>query len=212
MAVQEAPHQTLDSSCPTCGARAQDGQLVCLECGSRIALAYRRPPSWKIPVAIAVLVGLLALAGAVLAYQAIGDDAKEEAASAPLKPKLEAAKADTAATAKADTRAAETSATSGSVGGLVPKGRLYTWPRDLSAFTVVLLSTEDRASAVAMANSVADSKTTKTGVIRSEDFETLPQGFYIVFGGSYETRASADRAAARLGATYQGAFTQVVRR
>ena len=47
VAVQEAPAQTerrLDASCPTCGAPAERGQLVCLECGSRIALAYKRPP------------------------------------------------------------------------------------------------------------------------------------------------------------------------
>jgi hypothetical protein len=94
----------------------------------------------------------------------------------------------------------------------VPDGKLYTWPRDLSAFTVVLLSTEDRASATSLANTVADAKAAKTGVIRSDDFETLPQGFFIVFGGSYKTRARADRAAARLGASYQGAFAQLVRR
>ena len=49
-------------------------------------------------------------------------------------------------------------------------------------------------------------------MIRSDDFETLPKGFFVVFGGSYKTRAQADRATARLGAKYQGAFTQLVRR
>ncbi len=34
----------------------------------------------------------------------------------------------------------------------------------------------------------------------------------MVFRGSYKTRARADRAAARLGATYQGAFAQRVTR
>jgi len=33
-----------------------------------------------------------------------------------------------------------------------------------------------------------------------------------VFGGSYKSRAQADRAAARLGRKYKGAFTQLVRR
>ena len=77
---------------------------------------------------------------------------------------------------------------------------------------MVLLSTEDRATATTFAKSVAKAKDAKAGVIRADDFETLPKGFYVVFGGSYETRARADRAAARLGAKYQGAFAQRVRR
>lgn len=217
MTVQEAPKgtgRTLDSSCPTCGAPAERGQLVCLECGSRIALAYKRPPSWKIPIAIIAVLGALVVAGAVLAYEAIDDDARDEVAATPLKPKQtqtsdrrpQTSGAQAKAEPKPDRRKAATPE------GLVPKGRLYTWPRDLRAFTVVLLSTEDRASATSYANSVAGAKDAKVGVISSGDFETIPDGFYVVFAGSYKTRALADRAAARLGAKYQGAFPQLVRR
>lgn len=198
----------LESSCPTCGAPAERGQLVCLECGSRIALAYRRPPSWKIPVAITVILAALVVAGSVLAYEAIDDEAKDEVAATPLKPKKTAPKKaerkKTATEPKPEPKPAARD--------LVPKGKLYTWPRDLRAFTVVLLSAEDRPTATAFANGVADAKDAKTGVIRSNDFETLPKGFFVVFGGVYETRARADRAAARLGRKYQGAFTQLVRR
>ena len=38
--------------CPNCGAHADAGQLMCLECGSRLALGYQRPPSWRLPAAI----------------------------------------------------------------------------------------------------------------------------------------------------------------
>ena len=220
MTVQEAPEgtgRTLDSSCPTCGAPAERGQLVCLECGSRIALAYKRPPSWKTPIAIIAVLGALVVAGAVLAYEAIDDDAKDEVAATPLNPKQTSdprpqtsdprpQTSEGKAEAKPDRRAAATAE------GLVPKGSLYTWPRSLRAFTVVLLSTEDRASATSYANSVAGAKDAKVGVISSGDFETIPEGFFVVFAGSYKTRALADRAAARLGAKYQGAFPQLVRR
>jgi septal ring-binding cell division protein DamX len=208
MAVHEAPDQTgprLDSSCPTCGAPAERGQLVCLECGSRIALAYRRPPSWRIPVAITVLVAALAVAGAVFALNAIGDDAKDEVAAVPLKPKKPAP-------ASKRRAAAETPAAATTPEGLVQKGALYTWPKDLRAFTVVLLSAEDRATAMSFARSAAKSKAAKIGVIRASDFESLPKGFFVVFGGSYKTRARADLAAARLGVRYRGAFAQRVRR
>lgn len=217
MTVQEAPNQTertLDSSCPTCGAPAERGQLVCLECGSRIALAYKRPPSWKIPIAIIAVLGALVVAGAVLAYEAIDDDARDEVAATPLKPKQTSdprpQTSGAGAKAKPEPKAKPKAAAGPE--GLVPKGRLYTWPRSLRAFTVVLLSTEDRASATSYANSVAGAKDAKVGVISSGDFETIPEGFYVVFAGSYKTRALADRAAARLGAKYQGAFPQLVRR
>lgn len=199
----------LESSCPTCGAPAERGQLVCLECGSRIALAYRRPPSWKIPVAITVLLAALVVAGSVFAYEAIDDEAKDEVAATPLKPKK--AEPKKKARTEPEKPAGEPKAPP-AAGGLVPRGKLYTWPRDLRAFTVVLLSAEDRPTATAFANGVADAKDAKAGVIRSDDFETLPKGFFVVFGGVYKTRARADSAAARLGRKYQGAFTQLVRR
>ncbi len=212
----EQAERKLDSNCPTCGAPAERGQLVCLECGARIALAYKRPPSWKLPIAIVVVVGLLAMAGAVAAYEAIDDDAKEEVAEAPLRPKevsgvrSQVSGAKDKPRAKPKAKATPEPATTSE--GLVPVGELYRWPRDLNAFTVVVLSTEDRATATTFAKSVAEAKDAKTGVIRADDFETLPKGFYVVFGGSYKTRARADRAAARLGAKYRGAFTQLVRR
>jgi len=204
MQVQEAPDQperTLDASCPTCGAPAERGQLVCLECGSRIALAYKRPPSWRIPVAITVLVAALAVAGAVFAYNAIGDDAEDEVAAVPLKPKK-------ATSAPKKQTAAEKPAAAGD--GLVPKGELYTWPKDLRGYTVVLHSSEDRGTATSFARSAAESQDAKVGVIRADDFRTLPKGFFVVFRGSYKTRARADLAAARLGVTYSGAFAQRV--
>ena len=92
------------------------------------------------------------------------------------------------------------------------KGELYTWPRDLRAFTVVLLSAEDRATAMSFARSAAKTKAAKIGVIRANEFRTLPKGFFVVFAGSYKTRARADLAAARLGVRYRGAFAQRVRR
>lgn len=225
-ATRVQPERKLDSNCPTCGAPAERGQLVCLECGSRIALAYRRPPSWKLPIAIVILVGVLAMAGAVFAYEAIDDEAKDEVAATPLKPKESGVrdqvsgakdKAEPKPAAKKPKPAAkeepkaepEPAATSE---GLVAKGDLYTWPRELAGYTVVLLSTEDRASATNFAESAARAKDAKLGVIRADDFETLPKGFYVVFAGSYKTRARADRAVDRLSAKYQGAFVQRVKR
>jgi len=94
MGVRAAPSQNVSrerTSCQTCGAPAERGQLVCLECGARVSLAYRRPPSWKVAVAITALVLLLALVGAVLALRALGDEAKREVSAIPANPNRGAA-------------------------------------------------------------------------------------------------------------------------
>ena len=69
--------------CPECGAPADSGQLVCLECGARIALERPRVEGWKRPTAIVAIVGLLAAAGGSLGYRALVHDAEDEAAAAP---------------------------------------------------------------------------------------------------------------------------------
>ena len=201
MAVQTERPAPATESCPICGAAAERGQLVCLECGSRVALTYRRPPSWRIPVAIAVVVVGLFLVGAAVAVTAIGNDAEQEVAAAPPRP--------AAATSNAGRTAPRTATRTK---GLVRRGDLYTWPRDLQGYTVVINSTENRDGAVAFARSAAKRRPAKVGVIRADDFRSLPQGFYIVFGGSYPSRAQADKATARLGDRFSGAFTQRVRR
>lgn len=58
---------------------------MCLECGSRVALDYRRPPSWRVPAAILAAVVLLVLGGTAFAIKRIGDDAEREVRRTPVK-------------------------------------------------------------------------------------------------------------------------------
>ncbi|MGI8945924.1 MAG: hypothetical protein ACR2GL_06775 [Thermoleophilaceae bacterium] len=259
------PRRGGGATCPTCGAPAKDNQLVCLECGSRVALDYRRPPGWRLPVAIVAVVLLLAAAGTALALKSIGDDAEREVARTPIKAggggtadvpassdekkaggkkkraardeqdmraqakreqdkraqdkraqaKREQAKREDERAAREETapEPAEPGPSPGSgSGGLVKRGALYTWPRDLKAFTVILLSAEDRGSAQRFAESAAKGAREEIGVIRAADFDSLPKGFFVVFAGEYDTRAAADRAAGRLGGRFSGAFPQLVAR
>jgi hypothetical protein len=190
--------------CPRCGAPAERGQLVCLECGARVALVYRRPPSWKVPVAITAVVALLLGVGAILAVAALSDEADREVAAAPPRPKP-------APTSPAGGDAAKKPA-SAPANALVRQGPLYRWPGTLEGFTVVVNSTQDRNGAIAFARRAARSKPAKLGVIRADDFKTLPKGFFVVFAGFYGSRVKADQAKARLNAKYPGAFTQSVER
>ena len=206
---------------------------MCLECGSRVALGYRRPPDWRVPAAIVAGVLLLAVAGAAIALDKVGDEADREVSSTPIKleerekesaaQKQKAAKGESRpATKKPEAKkepeakkpATERQAPAAPATGtaLVKRGILYDWPPELKAFTVVLLSAEDRASAERFARSASKGMPAKIGVIRADDFESLPKGFYIVFAGSYEDRATADKAVARLGKRFSGAFPQLVER
>jgi hypothetical protein len=190
-------------SCPTCGAPTEEDQLVCLECGSRVALDYRRPPSWRVPVAIIAAVVLLVAAASAIALKQIGDDAEREAARTPIK-------APDAAEDNAGTRRRAGGRTAS--GGLVRRGELYSWPRELEGFTVVLQRTEDRASAEGFARSASEGAPAKIGVLRTDDFASLERGFFVVFAGHYRTRQLADRAAGRLGGRFSGAVAQLVER
>jgi septal ring-binding cell division protein DamX len=84
------------------------------------------------------------------------------------------------------------------------------WPRR-DAFTVVLLSAEDAASARNFAREAAKGGV-DTGVLRADDYRSLAasKGFYIVFAGIYSSRAKAESASARLGSRFGGAFPQFV--
>jgi septal ring-binding cell division protein DamX len=192
------------TTCPTCGAAAERGQLVCLECGSRVALDYRRAPSWKVPLAVAAAVGALLLVAAVIGWRAVNDNADSEVASTPIEVK-QTAKSRAKAKAKAD---AKNKAAAGTA--ITEAGGYYSWPKSLTGWTVVLVSNEDEESARTFARS-ANKGGTKVGVIRSNDFKSLPKNFFLVFAGQYRTQAEAEKAAAGLGKQYQGAFPQSVK-
>src|SRR5947207_8577335 len=95
-----APEEARDTApealtCPNCGAPADRGQLMCLECGSRLALGYQRPPAWRLPAAVVGIV--LLIAGFAVAIALAAHHANRTAAAAP-------AQAAPAPTAPADTQ------------------------------------------------------------------------------------------------------------
>lgn len=184
------------SACQTCGAPTSDDQLVCLECGSRVALDYRRPPSWRVPVAIIVAVVLLVAAASAIALNQIGDDAAREVGRTPIKERRDPRRAGAEQKAASD--------------ALVKQGSLYSWPPELQGFTVVLRRTEDRPSAETFARSASEGAPAKIGVLRTDDFTNLESGFFVVFAGHYDSRRLADRAAERLAGRFDGATPQAV--
>ena len=203
-----------EARCPTCGAPAERGQLVCLECGGRIALDYRRPPGWKLPVAIVGGVVIVAVAAFALLLSDVGKDAESEVARTPARgPRREAAPprrppARERTTAAKGARPAPRTKAPRRRPEPAPVGGVAGWPRR-NAFTVVLLSAGDRDGALQIARSLRRDGV-KAGVLRADDYSSLTPGFWLVFSGQYRTRAQADKAAGRLRGRVSGAYVQFV--
>lgn len=200
-------------ACPNCGAPADRGQLMCLECGSRLALDYQRPPSWRLPAAIVGVVLLIAGLGVALALAAVTDDAGKTTAAAPTQTAAtpNSAPADTppttsqatpapvestTTTTPAETGATATPADTAATPTPAPEG----WPPGKSAFTVILASMPTEAAAQDKLQKAQEAGITGAAILKSDDFPTLNPGYWVVFDGQFDTvelaqsQAEADRA------------------
>lgn len=175
-------------ACPNCGAAAAADQLFCLECGERIGIGYRRPPSWRLPAAIVAVV--LALAGAALAIALVdvSDDAGEVASApgpnAPPAAETQEREAE-GGREREEAPAPEEETTTAS-------GEIAEWPDDTSAYTVILLSTNTRAGAQAVARQAARAGI-PAGVLQSDDYSSLNPGYWVVFAGEFDSSEEAQR-------------------
>jgi DNA-directed RNA polymerase subunit RPC12/RpoP len=212
-----------EDSCPNCGEPVERRQLVCLNCGARVALRER--PSWvREPVtAVAAALVVLIVIGAGLSGFAIseltsgGDDdggaPRRAAADAPAvvsggeqpartaeeAPAAEEAPPTDEAPAVTETTPAEPS-TDGVPG----------WPEGLAAHTVVLVTSGDRAAALNVAKE-ARAKGLEAGLIRSDPYD-LGSGLWIVYSGRFTTREGAQAQAAQLADRYPGAYPQLIQK
>jgi septal ring-binding cell division protein DamX len=189
--------------CPDCGADAERGQLVCIECGARLALEHRDPRGWQPALAvIAVVVAVAATTLAIVLGATGGEDDPEVALGrTEAAPAGETAPVVTAQGPQTETATTETVPTETDDG-------LAVWPADRRAHTVVLVTSSDEAGARNVAEEAARSGL-EAGMIDSDDHD-LGQDLFIVFAGTYESFDEAARAAQRLGERYPGAYPQLV--
>jgi hypothetical protein len=89
------------------------------------------------------------------------------------------------------------------------KSLLMKWPADLTAYTVVIVSSGDRPAAKRVAEEAAKSGL-EAGMLRSDDFD-LGTNLWIVFAGRFDTQESAERQAGNLGERYPGAYATLVK-
>jgi hypothetical protein len=192
------------SSCPRCGEPSEPGQLVCLECGGRLALKHeedeRRRPLERLP-AVALLLCVVIIGAAAFGFvlrELTDGDGDSSAADR---------QANSQPAAKAGSPQGETETEAGAT-QQPSKSLLLEWPKDLTAYTVVIVSSSDRPAAKRVAQEAAQSGL-EAGMLRSDDFN-LGTGLWIVFAGRFDSQASAERQAANLAERYPGAYpTQV---
>jgi SPOR domain len=85
---------------------------------------------------------------------------------------------------------------------------LLDWPGDLTAHTVVLVTTSDRAAARRLARQAARSGI-EAGLLRGEDYN-LGAGLWIVFAGRFDTPEGASQQATDLAERFPGAYPQLI--
>jgi cell division septation protein DedD len=204
-------------ACRSCGAPVDPRQLVCLECGARVALKQHR--SWATePLApIAALLVVVIVIGAGLFGFAISeltsDDGGGEAAQQPAAATSEesAPEAEGPAVVSGQGQGTERSAEPAPAEEPATNpNAIPGWPAGITAHTVVLVTTSDEPAARNVARE-ARRAGLEAGLIRSDPYD-LGTGLWIVFTGRFDTREGAVRQAAGLQQQYPGAYPQLIQR
>lgn len=208
-----------DQRCPRCGAVFASDQDWCLECGTGATTRIVRPPNWRIPVAIVVGVLGLVVAGVAVAFVLISEDAQNVVAvttpaKAPAQPGVTATqpapapgvsttpqaspapKATTPTTAPKPSTAptpakppSPSSAASGPIPDL-PSG-VKAWPARKEGFTVALLESKKQKKAYDRAKELSGNGVDDVGILRSDDWDYLTKGVWVVFSGVFDGAGEA---------------------
>ncbi len=214
--------------CPNCGEPVEPRQLVCLNCGARVALAEKR--SWANEPVTAIAAALMAVIviGAGLFGFAIaeltGDDGDDggqaaQAQNAPGSgeaPAVVSGQGQEAESSPRTTLPPDRTETETAPAETVPtepatnaeSGALPGWPAGLTAHTVVLVSSSDGPAARKVARGARRSGL-EAGLFRSDPYD-LGTGLWIVYSGRFDTREGAAQQAAGLQDRYPGAYPQLV--
>jgi DNA-directed RNA polymerase subunit RPC12/RpoP len=202
-----------EATCSNCGEPVDRRQLVCVNCGARVALRERTPWAREPVTALAAVLVVVIVIGAGLFGFAIseltsgdgdGEGGGGAAERAPQQPATEGPAVVSGGEQQQPSRGSDPLEGSGRA------DRVPGWPEGLSAHTVVLVSSSDRAAALNVAKQ-ARASGLEAGMFRSDPYD-LGTGLWIVFSGQFTTPEGAQRQAAQLADRYPGAYPQRVQR
>ena len=207
--------------CPNCGAPHDVYQEYCLECGRRLPGAYvggryaevwrRDSPIW-LWAALAALLLVALVSGAVVALAATDDGKNSEPASSIPVVSTAPSTTDTvgvvtqpptitittpSTTNLSTTTFSTTTFGTTTFGTTTTTGSNVTWPPNKDGFTVVLKSvptSNGRSQAESAANKARTNGLSQVGILNSSDFSSLNPGYYVTFTGIYDTESQANAA------------------
>lgn len=203
--------------CPNCGAPHDVYQEYCLECGRRLPGAYvggryaevwrRDSPIW-LWAALAALLLVALVSGAVVALAATDDGKSSEPATsipvvstAPSTTSTVGVTPSTITITPPTTTLGTTTFSTTTFGtttfGTTTSGSNVTWPMSKDGFTVVLKSvptSNGRSQAEAAADKARTNGLSQVGILNSSDFSSLNPGYYVTFTGIYDTESQANAA------------------
>ena len=207
--------------CPNCGAPHDVYQEYCLECGRRLPGAYvvggryaevwrRDSPIW-LWAALAALLLVALVSGAVVALAATDDGKSSEPGTSI--PVVSTAPSTTTTvgvvttpptitinpptTTLGTTTFSTTTFGTTTFGTTTTTGSNVTWPPNKDGFTVVLKSvptSKGRSRAEAAADKARTNGLSQVGILNSTDFSSLNPGYYVTFTGIYDTQQQANAA------------------
>jgi hypothetical protein len=178
---------------------------MCLQCGNRLALDYKRPASWKVAGTIIGVIVLLAGGALAIALANITSDANNDSKApaqsvAAGQPPAAPAETGTAPTDSGvspapptDTPApAETTPEPAPTEPAPAAGG--SWPAGKDAHTVILASAGSRQEAETKQKE-ASAKGITAGILESKDFKSLRPGYWVVFDGQFGSLEEATKRA-----------------
>ena len=218
--------QPLERECPDCGAATNRGQEYCLECGHRLpadarAAGLHRPPlaaggPWVVLLATAAVALIAASAVSAVRLSDHADGASTLIATSP-QPEVLPATESVPAGESAAKPAPEEQAAPPPTATRSPRaaGRLISWPKTGSGWTIVLASVPlapgNREVAIRNARDAVDQGLRQVGVLTSSRFSSLHPGYLVVFSGVYANRSAAEQALSRARAAgYNAGYTREI--
>jgi len=214
-----------EARCPRCGSPVDRMQEYCVECGLRLhppgvvpalAQGWRRrfrwyPGDWIWPSLLALLIAAIAAAGAIIWTRDAQSASSETLVgdTSPLPTTVVTTPPTTAAGPTVPTETTKRGATTTTRRG--PR-KLIEWPRNRSAWTLVLASlpiSSSRQAAVAKAKQGLDADLSEVGVLDSARYSSLHPGYYVVFSGVYNSLGEAQDAISEAAdAGYENAYAR----
>ncbi len=188
----------MSEACPHCGEPVEPRQLVCLNCGGRVALKEPTPAAREPMTAVAAGLVVLIVLGAGLFGFALSE--LTQSSTPDTETAVRTVEAEAPAVVVGEVQAPDAAP---------PRKRgVPGWPRGLTAHTVVLVTSSDRIAALNVAKE-ARSTGLEAGLMRSDPYD-LGTGLWIVYSGRFTTPEGAQRQASQLADRYPGAYSQLV--